>query len=274
MEYESYDTAPETLPTEALRRRSVATIHRRFGNADFAGWTIANLGLASGERVIDIGCGVGHITIPLARAVAPDGHAKGIDNEPDYAAAWEALDKEDLPVSFDLWRWESPWPWPNGSYDAAVANFTFTILPDLDLALGEVNRILRPSGRLLVTGSARDDQAEFMQMHWELVGEHPTAELAARGRDMETEVLPLVDKMLGPGKRLFFTNELRFPRPHDVVEFYATGKLYGLLATDPQTRDDLLDLMFHAAEAHIARHGTYTVTRRLLGGLYIKKPRS
>jgi len=57
-----------------------------------------------------------------------------------------------------------------------------------------------------------------------------------------------------------------------VVEFYATGKLYGLLATDARTRDDLLDLIFHAAEAHIAKHGTYVVKRRLVGGLYIKKP--
>jgi len=272
VEYEIYDTAPDSLPTEAIRCRSVASIHQRFGNADLAGWTIANLGLASGERVIDIGCGVGQITIPLARAVAPDGHAKGIDNEPDYAAAWDALEKEDLPVSFDLWRWEAPWPWPNGSYDAAVSNFTLTILPDLGLAVREIVRILHPSGRLLVTGSAPDDQAEFMQMHWELVGEHPTAEMAARGRDLTSEVLPLLDETLGPGKRVEFANDLSFPRPQDVVEFYATGKLYGLLATDARTRDDLLDLIFHAAEAHIAKHGTYVVKRRLLGGLYIRKP--
>jgi SAM-dependent methyltransferase len=260
VEYEIYDTAPESLPTEAIRCRSVASIHERFGNADLAGWTIANLGLASGERVIDIGCGVGQLTVPLARAVAPDGHAKGIDNEPDYAAAWDVLDKKDLPVSFDLWRWEAPWPWPNNSYDAAVSSFTLTLMPN------------RPNGRLLAIGSAPDDQAEFMQMHWELVGEHPTAEMAARGRDMTTEVLPLLDEKFGRGKRIEFANDLSFPRPLDVVDFYATGKLYGLLATDARTRDDLLDLMFHAAEAHIAKHGTYVVKRRLLGGLYIRKP--
>ncbi len=271
MEYEIYDTAPETLPTEAIRRRCVATIHKRFGNADLASWNIANLGLASGERVIDIGCGVGHITIPLARAVAPEGQAKGIDNEPDYAAAWDALDKSDLPVSFDLWRWGAPWPWPNGSFDAALANCTFSILPDLDLAVEEVVRILRPGGRALITGSAPDDQADFMHMHWELVGEHPTAESAARGRDVSTEVWPLLDEILGPGKRVDFANDLTFERPKDVVEFYATGKLYGLLATDSQTRDDLLDLIYHAAEAHISKHGTFIVKRRLVGSLYIKE---
>jgi ubiquinone/menaquinone biosynthesis C-methylase UbiE len=271
MEYESYDTAPETLPTEAIRKRSVVTIHRRFGNADLASWNIANLGLASGERVIDIGCSVGHITVPLARTVAPEGHAKGIDNELDYTAAWEAIDKSGLPISFDLWRWESPWPWPDGSFDAAVSNFTFPILPSLELAVEEVNRILRPGGRVLITGSAPDDQADFMQMHWELVGEHPTAEMVARGRDMTTDVLPAVDGFLGPGKRVNFANDLSFPRPQDVVEFYATGKLYGLLATDPQTRDDLLDLIYHAAEAHISKHGTFVVKRRLVGGLYFKK---
>lgn len=271
MEYEIYDTAPETLPTEAIRRRSVATIHKRFGNADLASWNIATLGLASGERVIDIGCGVGHITIPLARAVAPEGHATGVDNEPDYAAAWDALDKNGLSVSFDLWRWSAPWPWHTGSFDAAAANFTFAIVPNLDLAVEEVNRILRPGGRALITGSAPDDQAGFMHMHWELVGEHPTAEMAAKGRDVSTEVLPLLDEVLGPGKRVYFANDLSFPRPQDVVEFYATGKLYGLLATDSQTRDDLLDLIYHAAEAYISKHGTFIVKRRLMGGLYIKE---
>ncbi|MCK4594137.1 methyltransferase domain-containing protein, partial [bacterium] len=272
MEFEIYDTAPETLPTEAIRARSVATIHQRFGNADLASWNIANLGLVRGERVIDIGCGVGHITIQLARAVAPQGHAKGVDNEEDYAAAWDALDKSDLPVSFDLWRWGVRWPWPNGSFDAAVANLTFSILPNLDLAVEEVVRILRPGGRALITGSAPDDQADFMHMHTELVGEHPTAEMAARGRDTSTEVLPLLDALVGPGKRVNFANDLTFKRPGDVVEFYATGKLYGLLGTDWKTRDDLLDLIYHAAEAHILKNGTFIVKRRLVGGLYIKEP--
>ncbi len=122
----------------------------------------------------------------------------------------------------------------------------------------------------MVVGSAPEDQADFRKLHLELAGEHPTAEMIAYGHDMVSEVLPALDNIFGAGERITFVNELRFNRPLEVMEFYATGKLYGLLSTDADTKDNLLDLIFHAAEDRIMQQGSFTVTRRLVGAIYHK----
>ena len=38
-------------------------------------------------------------------------------------------------------------PYPDGSFDTAIANFMLYHVPDLPRAIGEVRRVLRPGGR-------------------------------------------------------------------------------------------------------------------------------
>lgn len=271
MNYREYDTAPETLPSEALRRKSLDDIHEQFGNADLTAWYIKHLAPQPGERIIDLGCGVGLLSVPLAKRVAPDGRIMASDDDDDLKPIWEAINEaNDLPLHFIRQDFSLDWPWPNHSVDAIVAHFSISTMPDQELALRELQRVLRPGGRAMVVGSAPDDQADFRKLHLELAGEHPTAEMIAYGHDMVSEVLPALDKIFGAGERITFVNELRFNRPLEVMEFYATGKLYGLLSTDADTRDNLLDLIFHAAEDRIMQQGSFTVTRRLVGAIYHK----
>ncbi len=54
---------------------------------------------------------------------------------------------------------------PDAGYDAAVSSFTMCTLPDLDTALAELARVLRPGGRLhfLEHGRADDDRVRRWQ---------------------------------------------------------------------------------------------------------------
>ena len=67
--YTSKERARMPAGTEAiLNARSLTTAHLH----------LASL-LQSGFRVLDVGCGTGSITAGIAQAVAPEGHAIGID---------------------------------------------------------------------------------------------------------------------------------------------------------------------------------------------------
>jgi len=106
--------------------------------------------LAPGQRLLDVGCGPGTITLDLARRVAP-GEVVGIDVSADVIAAAEA-DRERAgigPVRFavgDVYALGDD----DASYDVVHAHQVLQHLSDPVRALRELRRVLRPGGVLAV----------------------------------------------------------------------------------------------------------------------------
>ncbi len=112
---------------------------------------LALAALAPGERVLDVACGTGLVTLPAADAVGRNGAvvATDISDEMvrglrDVAAArglsWvtvERRDAEELRL-------------PDGSFDAALCALGLMYVPDPLQALREMRRALRPGGRVAV----------------------------------------------------------------------------------------------------------------------------
>jgi len=113
------------------------------------------LQLKPGERVIDIGTGPGFLAREMADAVGPGGHIQGVDtSEPmlKHAATrcadrpWVRLERADatrLPV-------------PNASFDAAVSVQVLEYVAEIETALAEMFRVLKPGGRAVVVATDWD----------------------------------------------------------------------------------------------------------------------
>jgi SAM-dependent methyltransferase len=93
------------------------------------------------RRVLDAGCGTGEFAERAARVLGCE--VVGVDQsermvEVTRGRGVEALvaDVQDLPL-------------PDASFDAVSANWMLYHLPDLDRALSELARVLRPGGRLV-----------------------------------------------------------------------------------------------------------------------------
>lgn len=107
--------------------------------------------LGPGERVVDVGSGGGIDSLIAARMVGPEGRVIGVDmtaamlERAGRAAAEAGLDHvefregymEELPVE-DGWA------------DVVISNGVLNLTPDKARALGEMNRVLRPGGRLQI----------------------------------------------------------------------------------------------------------------------------
>ncbi len=104
-----------------------------------------------GERVLDIGCGPGVFTVPLARAVAESGQVFGADLQPEMVEACErrveSLGLSNVAVGRSE---ENAIPLPPRSVDLVFACHLLHELEDPPAFLAEVRRVLRPAGRLVV----------------------------------------------------------------------------------------------------------------------------
>jgi ubiquinone/menaquinone biosynthesis C-methylase UbiE len=103
-------------------------------------------GVRPGDRVLDVGCGTGVLTVELARRVGPTGAVVGLDvNEGMLAIAA----RKAAPVE---WRRERAelLPFETGAFDVVTSQFALMFFEDRPAALGEMLRVLKPGGRLAV----------------------------------------------------------------------------------------------------------------------------
>jgi ubiquinone/menaquinone biosynthesis C-methylase UbiE len=122
--------------------------------------------LASGNAVLDVGCGAGEVCVELAAIVGPAGRVAGVDlSEAMVEAARRNVAASGKPV--DL-RAASAYelPFADGAFDAVRSERVFQHLDDPEAALREMLRVTKPGGRVVLSdpdhgqaGLALDDPA-------------------------------------------------------------------------------------------------------------------
>ena len=103
-------------------------------------------GDVDGLTVLDAGCGSG----PLMEALRSGGAVvSGFDLSPAMVELARGRLGEDADVRVaDL---GAPLPYPDGAFDVVVASLSLHYVEDWASALGELRRVLRPGGRLVVS---------------------------------------------------------------------------------------------------------------------------
>ena len=135
-----------------------------------------------GERILDVGCGSGAYCRALAPFVAPDGHVTGIDPAPvavELANRLAVLDDGSV-LSFGCADGHDL-PFSEGAFDAALCINVLEYCQDPVRVLGEIRRVLRPGGRLLVANA--DEDTRVFNGHDRELGRRITRAIADRGTD-------------------------------------------------------------------------------------------
>ena len=141
---------PTGTPTDTTTPSCAATAGRTAANS--AAYLVPHL--RAGQRLLDVGCGPGTLTLDLARRVAP-GPTTGLDNAAEVVAAATALAGDDAPeldVEFrtgDVYALDQP----DGAFDVVHAHQVLQHLTDPVAALRELRRVTAPGGLLAVRES-------------------------------------------------------------------------------------------------------------------------
>ena len=207
-----------------------------------------------GERILDVGCGTGHLTAKIALSGAD---VVGIDNAPTMIEqARRSYPNLTFEVA-DARRFSFLEP-----FDAVFSNAALHWIKEADLALASISRCLRPQGRFVAEmGGKGNIQAIVTAIYTalDIVG-------AASNKERNPFFFPSIGDYgtLLERHSLFPTLALLFPRPtplengqmglRDWMEMFATDLLAGLSA---DMREEVIRLVEEELRPHLYRDGQW-----------------
>ena len=121
------------------------SIHEKYSRnrQPFGEWIVSHYALQPGEQVLEAGCGTGSmwkgVTLPEGCHVTLTDLSAGMldtarTNTAHLPCAYAQCDVMAL-------------PWPDASFDVVIANMMLYHVPDINRALAEIRRVLKPDGR-------------------------------------------------------------------------------------------------------------------------------
>lgn len=142
--------APLAMRPQGRRGRWFGVVMERL-NARAYRAALAHLAPARGERFLEIGFGTGRL-VELLLGAADGVAVAGVDPTPTMVevararrGCRDAGDRLDLRECAD-----APLPWPDAAFDGVAALHSFQFWPDPDATAREIQRVLRPGGRLVL----------------------------------------------------------------------------------------------------------------------------
>jgi SAM-dependent methyltransferase len=242
----------------ALERRLEA--HKRYSSADINAWIFQHLEVDVGMSVLELGCGSGHQTIPLANMVGERGSVLAVDVSGEaLARLTESAEHggllqriEILEADFsELDRMEHA-----RTFERVLAAFSLYYAKDPRGLMQVIAEHLLEGGIFFFCGPARGNNFKMKQFHYDLLG----IDAADRSDPVETFMeetgIHIAEAIFNDVERLHFTNPLVFDSPESLVRYWRAYNLF-----DPVLQDDF-EL---AVEDHFHRHSEFTTVKKTLG---------
>jgi demethylmenaquinone methyltransferase/2-methoxy-6-polyprenyl-1,4-benzoquinol methylase len=109
--------------------------------------------VAAGDRVLDVACGTGDLSLELARRVGASGEVIGCDFSEQMLVLARAKAERDAALAAAVrfeWANALELPYADGEFAAATVGFGARNFSDLEQGLSEMRRVVRPGGKVAV----------------------------------------------------------------------------------------------------------------------------
>ena len=249
-------------------------IHAKYGAANIDQWTVDLLKPQPGYQILDVGCGSGKQCFLYNDYVEGQAEITGGDfSEELLDKARAENSKRGTDIEFMFLDFNKRFPFGDNQFDLVSSAFAIYYASDLDFTFGEAHRVIKPGGRLFVTGPLPENKQMFYDIIKEATNK-PIPPMPGSSR-FKGEIYGTIERIFAQTELHVFKNPLTFPEVPPFMDYVRASlsedrKLWTNMFNDKEEYEALIQSIETVATRRFERDGKLVMTK-VVGGILATK---
>ena len=249
-------------------------IHEKYGSANIDQWTTELFKPQAGMNILDIGCGAGK------QCFLFDDYTKGAAKITGGDFSEELLDRararnqeRGSNIEFRFLDFNQPFEFPDNTFDLCTSAFAIYYAADLDFTFGEAHRVVKPGGRLFVSGPLPENK----KMFYDIIQEATDARIPPMpgSSRFKGPIFQTIDRIFAKTELHTFENHLTFPHVAPFIEYVRASlsedrKLWTSMFSGKEEYESLIAKITDVATRWFELDGILVMTK-VVGGILATK---
>ncbi len=199
--------------------------HKEFANFDVSDWIEEFVKRKPRTAIFDLGCGNGnHLGIYLEH-VGPRGRVVGLDREASLLD--EARRRCGAPnLELQMGSMDDALPFDDESFDICFSTFAIYNAEKPRFTVGELRRILRPGGEIVLVGPTSNNARELHEFNTRLTRRPVDELILVRSECIRREIAPIVFEVFANSSEEILGSRLTFPNPEEFISYFQATLFY------------------------------------------------
>ena len=249
-------------------------IHEKYGSANIDLWTNDLLKPQAGMNILDVGCGAGKQCFLFNEYARGGAKITGGDfSEELLGKAREKNQKIGANIDFQFLDFNKPFNFADNTFDLCTSAFAIYYASDLAFTFGEAHRVLKPGGRLFVSGPLPENK----QMFYDIIKEatDKTIPPMPGSSRFKGDIFNTIDGLFAKTELHKFENHLTFPAVAPFIEYVRASlsedrKLWTSMFNGKDEYEALIGKIQAVAQKWLDRDGKLVMTK-VVGGILATK---
>ncbi len=249
-------------------------IHEKYGSANIDEWTTDLLHPQSGMQILDVGCGAGKLCFLF------DDYTKGAAKITGGDFSEELLEKarqknreRGSKIDFQFLDFNQPFNFKDETFDLCTSAFAIYYASDLNFTFTEAHRVLKPGGRLFVSGPLPENK----EMFYKIIVEATNATIPPMpgSSRFKGDIYSTIDRIFTSTRLHKFENHLTFPDVAPFIDYVRASlsedrKLWSSMFTGKDEYEATIEKIEAVARKWFKRDGKLVMTK-VVGGILATK---